>query len=390
MHMDPAIPTLVGTILAILVVGAVLRRLHQPHVVAWLVAGLLLGHHGLNLLPDHGTVARLGEFGVILLLFFVGMEVSVPRLLANWRVAGLGTLLQIAVSVGCVLAMGALLDWPVGRSVLLGFVISLSSTAVVISLLQDRGALDSEGGRDAVGVLLVQDMALIPMLMVVGAMSGDSAPPGTLALQVVGALGIGALLAWIARSERIHLPFGWLVRDHELQVLLAMVLCFGAALITGLLHLSAALGAFVGGIAVAAARETEWVHEALAPLRVVCVALFFVSVGMMVNLRFIADHALLIAGLGLLALLTNTVVNAVILRLVGREWSHAIYVATLLAGIGEFSFVLAAVGAQSGMISSFGYDAAVGTIALTLLVSPAWIQLGAMAQRRLRPRPAGV
>ncbi|MDF1562438.1 MAG: cation:proton antiporter [Deltaproteobacteria bacterium] len=339
MHLDPYLPKVVGAALLVLVLGMILRRLRQPHVIVYLLAGVLLGEHGLEIFAEPAVAARLGDFGVVLLLFFFGMEVSLPRLVANWKVAIGGTLLQILASVGLVLALGAFLDWPLGRSVLLGFVISLSSTAVVISILRSRGQLASQAGHDALGILLVQDMAVVPMLLVIGLLSTGAEDLTTVGLQVVGGVGIITVVALILRRGQISLPFASRLRDdHELQVFGAFVLCFGFATLTALFQLSTALGAFVAGIVVASARETEWVHRSLEPLRVLLVAVFFVSVGMMIDLGFVLEH-----------------------------------LAKLLAQVGEFSFVLAEVGGRSGLISDFGRNLAVGIIALSLLVSPAWI-----------------
>jgi CPA2 family monovalent cation:H+ antiporter-2 len=132
MHLDPLIPSLVGTAFAVLLIGLLLRRLGQPQIIAYLAVGVAIGPHGLGLISDIHTVQRLGDAGVILLLFFVGMEISLPHLVANWRIPILGTSVQIAASVGAVIAVGAWLDWPISRSILLGFVTSLSSTAIVI------------------------------------------------------------------------------------------------------------------------------------------------------------------------------------------------------------------------------------------------------------------
>ncbi len=136
-----------------------------------------------------------------------------------------------------------------------------------------------------------------------------------------------------------------------------------------------ALGAFVGGLLVSAARETHWVQRALEPLKIVFVALLFVSMGMLMDLQFMQQHIWLLLALLLGVLLTNTFINAVILRLFGNNWPVSLYSGALLSQIGEFSFVLATVGLQAGVITQFGYQATIALIALTLLASPLWIQL---------------
>ncbi|MCA9563366.1 MAG: cation:proton antiporter [Myxococcales bacterium] len=374
--MDPILPKAVATAFCVLLVGLVLRRFHQPHVIAYLLAGVLIGPHGLSFLNDPEAAARLGDAGVVLLLFFVGMEVSLKRLAENWRLALIGTSLQVLVTVGLLLLLGVWLGWPTGRSVLLAFVVSLSSTAVVVSILREWGEVNSDLGNDALGVLIVQDLAIVPMLLIIGLMGEQSSHASDVVLQVVGGAAVVALIGVIMRRGSIKLPFAARLRsDHELQVFSAFVLCFGFATLTALLHLSTALGAFVAGIVVASAKETEWVHESLDALRVLLVALFFVSVGMLLDVVFLLEHWLLVAGLVVAVMLLNTAVNAGIFRALGRDWRTSLFMGSILAQVGEFSFVLAAVGLQNRLISSFGYQISVGLIALTLLLSPGWISI---------------
>ena len=376
MHLDPIMPTLVATLLAILAIGLLLRRIRLPHVVGYLITGIILGPHGLGLITDETVLSRLGAIGVVLLLFFIGMEVSPKRLLASWKVAIIGTLFQILVSIGCVWILGQWLDWPLARSILVGFVISLSSTAVVLKILQDWGELESKVGQDVLGVLLVQDLAIIPMLIIIGFMGGDAPTFGAIVLEIIGGTAILGLFVWLIVKETIHLPLGsWLKNDHEMQVFAAFIICFGLALFTGLMGLSTALGAFVAGMLVATARETQWVHHSLEPFRVVFVTLFFVSIGMLVDLRFLLEQWLLIVVLVVAVYLTNTLMNAVILRFLRDNWCASLYAGALLSQIGEFSFVLAAVGLQAGIITHYGYQVVIEVIAISLLLSPFWIML---------------
>jgi CPA2 family monovalent cation:H+ antiporter-2 len=376
MHMDPIMPHVVGGAAIILLIGLLLRRLGQSHVVGYLLAGVVLGPGGLGLVRDVTVITRFGEVGVVLLLFFVGMEISLPALLAHWRASAVATFTQIMASVACALALGVWQGWPIGRSVLLGFVISLSSTAVVMKLLQFKGQVDERVGRDVIGVLLVQDLAVVPMVIGVGLLAGGVPHLSTMAMQTVGAIATGAVLAFVATRPSVHLPFGeWLRADHELQVFGAFLLCFGFALVTSFLGLSAALGAFVAGVVVGAARETEWVHRSLHPLHVLFLATFFVSVGMLLDLHFLWRHGAIIVTLLGAVLLVNTLVNALIFRGLGRRWGDAVYGGVLLSQVGEFSFVLAAVGYDTALIGEFGYQVTLAVITLSLIVSPAYISL---------------
>ena len=380
MHIDPILPTLVAIIGVVLLIGLSLQILRQPQVIGYLLAGVAIGPFGLALLSDTEFASRLGGFGVILLLFFVGMEVAPRQLISGWRIAVIGTLAQVALSVALVIPIGLWFDWPVERVVLLGFVTSLSSTAVIIKLLRDSGEINRKEGQDILGILLTQDLIIIPMLIIVGLMGGEAPSWSGLGLQIGGSIIIVSLLAWALTRDSFHLPFGHLFRsDPELQVFAALLICLGLSLLTGLAQLSTALGAFAAGILVTAARETQWVHHTLEPFRVIFVALFFVSIGMLVDVSFISSHTMQVILLVVAVLVGNTLLNGIILRFLGYRWRESLYAGALLGQIGEFSFVLAAVGLTAGIISDIAYQYTIAVIALSLLVSPFWI----LAARRI-------
>ncbi|HAD09159.1 MAG TPA: hypothetical protein DCF62_06740 [Porticoccaceae bacterium] len=376
MYLDPMMPRLVAAILVVLLLGLSLRAIRQPYVFGYLLAGILLGPHGIALLEDEQILMRLGSAGVVLLLFFVGMEVSPNQLIERWRVAVIGTFLQIIISVACVWPIGIYLDWAPERILLIGFVISMSSTAILSKLLKDEHMSNTSIGQNVLLISLAQDLAVIPMIIVLSLLVGQTmhADTGNIWLQIAGAVSMLLLVAYISVKKTLHLPLKKLLRnDREMQLFAALTLCLGLSLLTGLLGLSTALGAFFAGMIIRAARETHWVSRSLESFRIIFVALFFVSIGMLINLRFIADQWLIIITLVLLAMLTNTFINAAILRSLGETWRDSMYAGTLLSQIGEFSFVLAAVGIQAHIITEYGYQLTVAVIAITLLISPSWI-----------------
>ncbi len=374
MHLDPALPTLVAIIAIILLIGLSLQLMRQPQVIGYLIAGVAIGPFGFALLTDTELATRLGSYGVVLLLFFVGMEVAPRELISSWRIAVLGTLVQVALSIALVIPIGLWFAWPMERIILMGFVTSLSSTAVIIKLLQDSGELKCKIGQDILGILLVQDLIIIPMLIIIGLLGGSTPGWSDFGIQIGGATVIITMLLWALSGDTFHLPFGHLIRkNHELQVFAALMVCLGFSLLTGLAQLSTALGAFAAGILVTAARETRWVHHALEPFRVIFVALFFVSVGILVDMAFIISHAIQVLLLVLIVLVGNTLLNGMILHFLGYRWRESLYAGAMLGQIGEFSFVLAAVGLTAGIITDVAYQYTIAVIALSLLVSPFWI-----------------
>jgi CPA2 family monovalent cation:H+ antiporter-2 len=225
-------------------------------------------------------------------------------------------------------------------------------------------------------ILLAQDLAIVPMLIVISLMGGQTIELKTILLQIGGGIAMIAFVIWLVSREQVHLPFAKRLRqDHEIQVFVALLSCFGLAFITALFQLSAALGAFIGGMLVASARETDWVQHRLEPFRTFFVAIFFVSVGMLIDVGFIVDHWMQIGLLVVAVIATNTFINAGVLRALKVPWSQSLYAGALLSQIGEFSFVLASIGYQGQIITETAYQIMVAVIAISLLLSNSWIVL---------------
>ena len=364
-------------LVGLFLLGMIFRKLKQPYVVGYLVAGIILGPSGFGLIEDEKILHHLGSIGVLLLLFFVGMELSPTHLISGWRISLVGTVFQILASIGCASLIGLLKGWPLSRVILLGFVISLSSTSVIMKILNEWKETSTNVGKDVIGILIVQDILIIPMLIVLGIFGGKSLHLNELILQCIGGLiVIGITIVIVRIKGKFHLPFGNQIKDdREMQLFLAAALCFGIAFIVSLFKLPTALGALLGGMIVASAKETHWIHHSLEPFHIVFMACFFVSIGMLVDLKFISQYIVSIFLLVTAAYVTNLVINALILKILGRSFKESLYAGVLLSQIGEFSFVLAAVGLSSNIISDFSYQMTIAVISITLLLSPACIIL---------------
>ena len=226
--MDPLIPLFAGVGFVVLVVGLTLKRFHQPYVIAYVLAGIMLGQYGLGVISDATLAARAGALGVLLLMFFVGMELPIKSLMTNWRVPVLGTLFQIIISVLCVWAIGLAFDWPLRRVVFLGFVISMSSTAVLLNVMRETGELEKPLGRDVAGITIAQDLAVIPMFIILGLLDGSKPVISDLLMQILGGAAIVLALIWMVRKEKINLPGAQIIsEDREMQVFMALTACFG-------------------------------------------------------------------------------------------------------------------------------------------------------------------
>ena len=387
MHLDPMMMNIAIILSLVLAIGYITVRMGLPIVVAYIVTGITLGPSVLGIVDDQQLVTRVGEIGVVMLLFFVGMEVSIPKLMERWRIAVIGTAVQILVSVAACVALVWAFSMPVSLGILFGFVISLSSTAVVLKELQDSGEMEEPFGQNAVGVLLVQDMAIVPMMIVLSLMGDAELHAVAVIKQLVGGIAVLALVVFLMRTGRFHIP-DYLKGSVEKRVLLGLFLCLGAATLTSWLGLSAGLGAFLAGMLLASSDQSEWVHEHLESVYIIFVMIFFLSVGMMVNVDYLQTHLLLVFGATMLVFLFNSGVNVFVMRALGEDWEHALITGGLLSQIGEFSFLLAAVGTFAGILSPELHELTVIVIAMTLLFSPIWMMMVKRLARRDGVLPA--
>jgi len=284
----------------------------------------------------------------------------------------LGTTAQIFISVLVCVLVANWFDWPWRTGVLFGFIVSMSSTAVVLTMLKDAGELELPFGQNALGVLLMQDMAIVPMMIVVGLLGGGGGDLKTTGIQLVGGIVLVAAAVWMMRTPGWRIP-EWLLKGTDRRVMLGLLLCFVAATMTSLLGLSAPFGAFLAGMLLHASDQSDWVEEHLRSLYIVFVAIFFLSVGMLVDLYFVLEHMPLMIGLTLAVLLLNSGINSIVLRALGERWPVALMTGGVLGQIGEFSFLLAALGLSVGLMDDTAHRITMAVIALSLMLSPLWM-----------------
>jgi len=374
MHLDPMMMDITIVLSVALAIAYTAVRIGLPIVVAYIISGIMLGPSMLGIISDKETVTRVGEIGVVMLLFFVGMEVSIPRLMERWRIAVIGTAVQIAISVVVCLGLVWIFHLPANLGILFGFMVSLSSTAVVLKELQDSGEMDEPFGQNAIGVLLVQDMAIVPMMILLSLIGDNEIHASELIKQAVGGVVLLSVVIYLMKTGMLHIP-GFLKGSVEKRVLLGLLLCLGAATLTSWLGLSPGLGAFLAGMLLASSDQSDWVHEHLESVYVIFVMIFFLSIGMMVDTEYLMTHLLLVGGATAMVFLFNSGVNVFVMRALGESWGMALITGGLLSQIGEFSFLLASVGAFAGILSPALHELAVIVIAMTLLFSPVWMMM---------------
>jgi len=356
---------------AAMLMGVLFSRIRQPVVVGYIVAGVVLGPSVLRVIANREDVGLIAEMGVLMLLFLIGMELSLRNFRRIWRLSLTVMALQLAFGLGLAWLIGGLTGWRVELTLIVGFGLSLSSTAVAIKILDDIGQLRTEVGRTAVGVLIAQDLAVVPMLIIVSGMG--EADAGTLDIVVPVVIAVVVLIGIVfllSRRKRDHLPFAHWFSDHpDLAAMTGLALCFVGAAISGLIGLSPAYGAFVAGLVVGNTTERAKMISAVQPIQSVLLMVFFLSVGLLLDLGFIIDNWVIVLALLLGITLTKTIANIGILRMLGEPWPRAWLAGTVLGQVGEFSFVLVAAGLAAGVIDSYGGNLMTSVIVLSLASS---------------------
>ena len=268
------------------IVGLALIRLRQPAIVGYILAGVLLGPSGLALISRTEGLITLAELGVLMLLFLIAMELSIRAFVTVLRTALLCALLQIGVALGLTFLLALLMNWPVKTAVLLGFVVSLSSTAVAVKILEDIGELRTHVGRITVGVLIAQDLAVVPMLIVAGAMAGEGRFTYVVGIKVAVSVALLAALIWyLSRRRRVGLPIQRLMRGKaDVIPLAALAFCFAAAAVSASIGLSAAYGAFLAGLLIGNSAVRAVTLRATLPIQSVLMVVFFLSIGLLLDL----------------------------------------------------------------------------------------------------------
>ncbi len=369
-----------------------LHKVRVPSIVGFLMAGVLLGPHGFGLVRDIKEVELLAEIGVILLLFTIGLEISLKNLKRIRSAVLGGGLAQVFLTffVTTAIAYPLLQKW--NASLFAGFLVALSSTAIVMKMLFDRGEIDSPHGRLSIAILIFQDLCVVPLMLLVPILSGTKGSPLELLWTLFKSAAIIFVVIFGARSlvptllhQIVH------TRNRELFVITIIILCLGTALFTSWLGLSLALGAFLAGLIIS---ESEYAYQAISdilPFKDSFNGLFFISIGMLMNLTFLHQNFLWILVGVILILLLKTFTGFLSVHLMGHPVRVSLQSGIHLAQIGEFSFVLALAGKSAGLISEDHYQIFLSTSVITMILTPFLIQASPslsawMSTRRLLDR----
>jgi CPA2 family monovalent cation:H+ antiporter-2 len=355
-------------VLVTAVIGGMLARwLRLPVILGYLVGGIVVGPFGLGFVHETETVNSLAEIGVVLLLFAIGLEFSLKELLRMGRIAVIGGIAQILITAMAGFGLGRLVGLSLVGAVFFGFIIALSSTMVVLKLLMERGELDTTHGRIMLGILLVQDLSVVPIMVVMPAVAGEAgelwASLGIAVGKAVGFIAVMLVLGVWVMPWFLKKVAGQ--RTRELFLLTVIVLCLAAAFGTYYFGLSAAFGAFAAGLLISQSGFARQAFADILPLRDTFAALFFVSLGM----------------------LAKFVICSGITRLFGYGHKTVLMVGTGLLQIGEFSFIIAMMGVNTGILSERLYSLTVAAALITMLLTPFVMTFSSFVYRSLSQRP---
>ena len=360
------------------------QKLHLPSIAGFLVAGTVVGPFGLNLISDRDQVQVLAEVGIVLLLFTIGLKFSLAHLKSSSRLFFIGGPVQVLGVLFMTWVFGWGFGLPAHQAIFWGMLLSLSSTAIVLKSLADRDENDTLHGRSTIGILIFQDLAIVPMMLMAPFLGGEvHAEVG----QIVRTLGTSVLIVLvIIISSRVLVPklLEHIVRtkSRELFLLTIVVLGLGTAWLTSLIGLSIALGAFLAGLIVS---ESEYSHQALAevlPFRDSFNSLFFVSIGMLLDPRVLLDHPILILALVMTVVLGKFLTGLGAVLAAGAPLRSAILSGIAIAQVGEFAFILAQQGQQIGILSQADYNVFLAVSVLTMIITPFVIQWSPKLARR--------
>jgi CPA2 family monovalent cation:H+ antiporter-2 len=373
--------TIIKDIVIILLVSIpiiyIFRKINLPSIVGFLIAGMIIGPYGFQLISQIQQIELMAEIGVILLLFTIGLEVSFGRLLEMKRfllaAGGMQVLFTIIFS-GLIFFLFGL---PVNKSIYYGMLVSLSSTAIVLKLLSDKGELESPHGKISLSILIFQDLAIVPMFLLLPILAATTnATPGSVIVQLLYAFAAIAVILITARFLMPKILFQLAsLRMREAFTVGILLLLLGSAYITHSIGLSFALGAFIAGIILS---ETDLSHQVVAdilPLKDAFNSIFFVSVGLLLNLGFVLEHPLILSAVIITILLLKSVVIIVIVKFLNFPLRTAILTGLGLAQVGEFSFVLAQAGLGFNLIDSDFYNSFLAASIFTMLITPLVFQL---------------
>jgi monovalent cation:H+ antiporter-2, CPA2 family len=376
-HGMSLVAELLVLLLAAIVIALVSSRLRQPVIVAFMLTGIIIGPYGLGLVNDVHSVEALAEIGVVLLLFTIGLEFSLKRMMEMRKLVLVGGGLQVILTIAAVAGLFLLFGRTRSLSIYFGFLFALSSTAIVLKTYLDRAEIDTPPGKVAVGVLIFQDLCIVPLMLFVPILSGREGSSLTnIATRIGTAILVIAAIIFTARKIVPLVLFHIVrLRSSEVFVLFVVLVSFGTAWLTSQFGLSMALGAFVAGVVLS---ESEYSHQIVSdfiPFRDVFNSIFFISIGMLLSMGFLITHLPTVLMWLVVLLLGKALIMIAVGKILGLSFRVSVMAGLALAQVGEFSFILAKVGVEQGLLQGNDYQSFLASSILSMIGTPFLISI---------------
>ncbi|MGQ8336325.1 cation:proton antiporter domain-containing protein [Sunxiuqinia sp. A32] len=368
-------------------VNYLFTKIKVPTIIGYLFTGVIAGPYLLGIINSPHQIELIAEIGVVLLMFTIGMEFSINHLFRIRRIVFLGGFMQLILTAGVTMLLGRLYNMDWAGALFVGFLTALSSTAVVLKLLQERSEITSNYGRTVVGILIFQDIILIPLLLFTPVLSGDVSGQGGQLLLLLGKAVI--LIGLVYVGNRWLMPRLLTMIAHtksqELFLMSIFLICLSVALLTSEMGISLAFGAFLAGLMIS---ESEYSHNAfghLVPFKDTFTSFFFVSIGMLLDLGFVVDHPMLVLSTVLLVLFVKMIIAGGTAFILGHTFRGTIMVGFALCQVGEFSFILAQSGLDYQIIPEYYYQLFLAVAVISMSVTPILIMMSKpVANRALK------
>ncbi|OPY68285.1 MAG: Inner membrane protein YbaL [Syntrophorhabdaceae bacterium PtaU1.Bin034] len=359
----------------------ILGKLRMPSIVGFLLAGFAIGPSGLDLVKNVKEIETLAEIGVVLLMFTIGLEFSLKNLMALKKlVFGAGTL-HVTITIALVAVLSFF--WPgqtLNKAIFDGFLLALSSTAIVLKMILDRAEMHTSHGRSSIGMLIFEDLCVVPFMLLVPALAGNGGSAFTIASSMGKAVFIIAAVLLASKWAVPYLLHQVVsLRSRELFVITIVVFCLGTALLTSMFGLSLALGAFLAGIIISESEYSSQAVSDILPFKESFTGLFFVSVGMLLKLDVFLNSIEAIFLVVLLIILIKTLAVAISAYLAGQSLTSGLQSGFYLSQIGEFSFVLALSGIGQGLMDEKSYNIFLSASVVTMVLTPLMIKISSPA-----------
>ncbi len=370
-------------------VNYIFTKMKIPTIIGYLLTGILAGPYLLGIIRSPHEIELMAEIGIILLMFTIGLEFSLHHLIKIRHIVFFGGFIQLIFTAGITMLFARMYSMSWDAALFTGFLTALSSTALTLKILQDRGEITSNYGRTVVGILIFQDIILIPLMLLTPMLSNTNANIGQELLSLgIKTLGILALVyvgnRWLM-PKVLHLIA--LTKNQELFLMSIMLICLTVALLTSELGMSLAFGAFLGGLMISRSEYSMNAFSHLIPFKDTFTSFFFVSIGMLLNLNFVADHVTLIFSTVLLVIAIKTLVAGGTAFLLGHTFRGTVVTGFALAQIGEFSFILAKTGQEYRILSDYFYQLFLAVTIVSMAISPFLILIGKPAANLMLKLP---